>query len=208
MKSKANLCVIIFIFIASFSSLSAETRNRFSAGVGTFSMHGFGVIFLSDPGETIDSSHDDIDNRYKESKDQLSDGIGYQASYDRMVFKYLALGIAYNYENSNYRINYNNYDTSETDLTVHCFMPRVKIIHGFKRVKMYHALAVGYAIFDETLTEKISFVTESKSKISYEPVIHFTLVGFEFHLDEDVYLYIEHGYGYSGFFNIGAGYLF
>ena len=134
--------------------------------------------------------------------------IVYQAYYDRMVFENFALGVIYNYENINYIINYDNYDTSETDLTIHCLMPRIKIIYGPKRFKLYHSIEVGYAMFDETLTEKVNFVTESRSKTSYKTVTHFVLLGFELHLMEDFYLYMDIGAGNRGIVNMGAGFKF
>ncbi|MBN2435527.1 MAG: hypothetical protein JXK07_09720 [Spirochaetes bacterium] len=208
MKSKFNLCVIIFIFVASFSSISAETKNRFSAGVGfgSFNTIIYGSGFTATA--IIDSELDKLDNKKEESTDEISAGILFNASYDRKVLEYLALGLNYNYEKINYIINYDDNDSSETDLNIHTIMPRITLIYGFKNLKIYHAFAIGIGIYDNTLIEKIDSQTIDEHKIVYDPAIHVTIVGLEYHLTEHIYAFMDAGIGFAGFANAGVGYMF
>ncbi|HRX16583.1 MAG TPA: hypothetical protein P5123_09725 [Spirochaetota bacterium] len=109
MKCKTILCTLITVYVASFSSLSAENKNRFSAGIGSSSGYAFlETLFFPSPGITIDSPNENIEGRIEDDTDFKSGLNLYNVSYDRMVFKHLALGFVYNYENINYIINYEN----------------------------------------------------------------------------------------------------
>ena len=208
MKCKTFICILITVFAASFSAISAETKNRISAGVGIGSLNTFiyGAGFTATA--IIDSELDKLDNKKEESTDKISAGILFHASYDRKVLEYLSLGLYYNYEKINYIINYDDNDSSETDLNIHTVMPRIKLTYGFKKLKIYHAFALGVGIYDNTLIEKIGSQTIDEHKIVYDRAIHVTIVGLEYHLTEHIYAFMDAGIGFAGFANAGVGYMF
>ncbi|HRX16582.1 MAG TPA: hypothetical protein P5123_09720 [Spirochaetota bacterium] len=207
MKCKTIFCFIT-LFAVSFSTIKAESLNRISvgAGFGSFNTIIYGTGFTATA--IIDSELDKLDNKTEESTDEISAGVVFHASYDRKILQYLAIGFIYNYENINYIINYDDNDFSETDLNIHTITPRITLIYGFKKLKIYHAFALGIGIYDNTLTEKIGSQIIDKEKMVYEPAIHVTIVGLEYHLTEDIYAFVDAGLGYAGFANVGVGYMF
>nr|MDA3900317.1 hypothetical protein [Spirochaetota bacterium] len=131
-----------------------------------------------------------------------------QASYDKMIFKYIALGFSYNYESIQYKVYTIDNNFAETDHKIHTLMSRVRLIYGFKSLKVYHGLALGIDKNDETFTQTIGPETYKSSTLSFNRAFHLTIFGLELHLTKSFYMFADSGFGSSGAANIGAGYMF
>ncbi|MDA3901512.1 MAG: hypothetical protein PF637_13470 [Spirochaetes bacterium] len=207
MKNRTILCLTI-LFTVSFLPIKAESKNRISAGVGYASFNTIIYVMGHTASVAINSAFDDLDDKKEKNTDVLSAGIVYQASYDRMIFKHFAVGLNYNYENIHTKIYYYDGDSSENNIKIHTIMPRIKLIYGFKNLKVYHGLGFGVGIYDETLTEKIDSQTFNTSMTTRKPAIHATIAGLELHLTKGFYIFADAGVGFAGFANFGAGYMF